>query len=162
MSLQQSIKFDNIFAMPNKETFKIKPIAELLYQETNNEYLDAFPYPYSGDFLDKARKIQDNSVKNVAYDPPYSPRQLAECYKGLGQSWDGRNSVWSQWEYQIARIVQPGGKCIKFGWNTHLVRSDFEVTRILLVNHGSHHNDTIVTVQRKMNKTLDDMMENVS
>lgn len=56
-------------------------------------------------------------------------------------------------------IIKPGGKCIKCGWNSHLISDGFEITRILLVNHGSHHNDTIVTVQRKMNQSLDDIRE---
>jgi len=152
----QQVRFEHLFAMPNKETFKIPPITKLLYEETNNKYYDAFPFPYKEDFLEKAKSIPDNSIKFVAYDPPYSPRQLKECYASLGQvsNWDGTNSMWSKWEAELARICEPCGNVIKFGWNSHLIRPDFEITRILLVNHGSHHNDTIVTVQKKVQTSL--------
>lgn len=44
-----------------------------------------------------------------------------------------------------------GGKCISLGWNSGGVgeKNGFSITRILLVPHGSHHNDTIVTVEVK-------------
>lgn len=53
---------------------------------------------------------------------------------------------------QIARIVKHGGKVISFGWNSGGIgkKLGFEITRILLVPHGGHHNDTIVTVETKI------------
>lgn len=153
------IKFENVFAMPNKRTFQIKPIKKLIDEEKpyRCEWLDPFPYPYIDDALEHLKPIESDSIDVVLFDPPYSPRQLKECYDEIGQSWDGTNSLWSQWSGEIARVIKPGGKCIKFGWNTGLIRKDFRITRYLLVNHGSHHNDTIVTVQVKdhYQKTLD-------
>ena len=152
---RSGIKFERCFAWPNKQTFIIKPIKELIKQEqTPGLWLDPFPFVYKQDALQHLKRFDTNSVDGVLFDPPYSPYQLAECYKGIGQSWDGTSNTWSLWEAEIARVIKPGGKCIKFGWNTHLISKDFEVTKIVLVNHGGHHNDTIVTVQRKMNGSL--------
>lgn len=160
------VAFKQIFAMPNKRTFQIKPIHQLISEEKAWEFIEPFPYAENGKFKQEALEylmsIKSNSVPGVNFDPPYSPRQLKEAYDSVGQSWDGTNSLWSQWESEIARIIMPGGKCIKFGWNSHLIRNDFEITRFLLVNHGSHHNDTIVTVQRKMNNSLDNIGEGES
>ena len=155
MTSLQQIQVEHIFAMPNKRTFQIKPIHELITKENGWLFIDPFPFDYKLEALEYLKSLQDNSVDGVLFDPPYSPRQLKECYDSIGQSWDGRNTIWSQWEAEITRIIKPGGKCIKFGWNSHLVGKGFELTRILLICHGSHHNDTIVTVQQKINQTLD-------
>jgi hypothetical protein len=34
------------WAMPNKKTFCIKPIKELINEEIKGDYIDPFPYPY--------------------------------------------------------------------------------------------------------------------
>jgi hypothetical protein len=150
------IGFKNIFAMPNKHTFTIKPIHQLISDEDAWSFIDPFPFTekIERDALDYLISIPSESVDGVLFDPPYSPRQLKEAYDNVGQSWDGTNSLWSQWETEIARVIKPGGKCIKCGWNSHLISDGFEITRILLVNHGSHHNDTIVTVQKKIQSSL--------
>lgn len=153
------IAFKQTFAMPNKRTFQIKPIHQLISEEKAWGFIDPFPFVEDGkikeEALDFLSKIKTNSVEGVLFDPPYSPRQLKEAYDNIGHSWDGTNSLWTLWEKEISRIIMPGGKCIKFGWNSHLVGGGFQITKFLLVNHGSHHNDTIVTVQRKVNETLD-------
>lgn len=40
---------------------------------------------------------------------------------------------------------------ISFGWNSNGIgkKHHFDITRILVVAHGGHHNDTIVTVEKK-------------
>lgn len=41
---------------------------------------------------------------------------------------------------------------ISFGWNSGGIgkQYDFEIIEIMLVAHGGAHNDTIVTVERKI------------
>ena len=45
-----------------------------------------------------------------------------------------------------------GGFCISFGWNSNGMGKNrgFEIVEILLVAHGGHHNDTIVTVEKRI------------
>ena len=99
--------------------------------------------------------FEDNSVDLVLYDPPYSPRQVSESYKNLGRTVNMETtqaSYWSKQKDEIARILKPNGICISCGWNTNGVGKTrgFEQIEILLVAHGGNHNDTIITVERKM------------
>jgi hypothetical protein len=69
---------------------------------------------------------------------------------------DTTSAVWKRWKDEIARVIQPGGVCISFGWSSAGLGKDrgFEIVEILLVPHGGNHNDTIVTVERKINNNL--------
>ena len=159
------------WAMPNKWTFQIKPIAELLKEEmTGGIWIDPFagehspasitndlnpdrPTMYHMDAIDFLRTFEDGSVDGVLYDPPYSQRQVKECYDGIqgGLKWDGRMTFWSESKKEVARIVKPSGKVICFGWNSMGIgmKRGFEMIRVLLVPHGGSRNDTICTVERK-------------
>lgn len=161
------------WAMPNKNTFDIKPIKELIQSElTNGTWIDPFANrnklaaitndlnpdfdtDYHMDALDFLKTFQNESVDGVLYDPPYSPRQVTECYQGVGMnvtSETTRASFWGNQKKEISRIVKPGGKVITFGWNSGGIgrKYGFEITRILLVPHGGWHNDTICTVEVKV------------
>ena len=63
-----------------------------------------------------------------------------------------QSSYWSKQKKEISRIVKQGGYCITFGWNSGGIgkSNGFEITEIMLVPHGGWHNDTIVTVERKV------------
>ena len=141
------------WAMPNKETFKIKPIKQLIKQEKIfGEICDPFPYPYKEDALKYMKSFKDNSVIFGLYDPPYSLRQLKECYesKGLALTTHETQSYWNDIDKEWDRIIKPGGKVIKFGWNSKRLSKSFEIKKIMLVNHGGNHNDTICTIQTKV------------
>lgn len=167
------IKIDRVWSMPSKNTFEIPPIRALLMEEVDRSKLWIDPFAnqnkwasitndlnpeYDTDFhidaLDFLKTFEDNSIDGVLYDPPYSPRQVSECYKGVGVNVtqeSTRSSFWSNQKKEISRIVKPGGKVISFGWNSGGIGSKygFEVIRILLVPHGGWHNDTICTVEIK-------------
>lgn len=89
----------------------------------------------------------------MLYDPPYSQRQVKECYDGIqgGLKWDGRTTFWSETKNEAARILRPGGKVICFGWTSMGLgaKRGFTMQRILLVPHGGTRNDTICTVEVK-------------
>ena len=89
----------------------------------------------------------------VFFDPPYSPRQIAECYKGIGRK-VGMADTQSAVLYQsvrtaLASILRPGGVALSFGWQSQGFGVAWETTEILLVQHGGAHNDTICVAQRK-------------
>lgn len=167
------MKIERKWSMPNKNTFDIKPIKELLANEVDNSKLWIDPFAnknkiatitndlnpeydttYHMDALEFLKMFDDNSVDGVLYDPPYSPRQVSECYKHIGYNVTQettRASFWGNHKKEISRIVKKGGKVITFGWNSGGIgmKYGFEIQHILLVPHGGWHNDTICTVEIK-------------
>lgn len=158
---------------PSKNTFSIKLIKELISEEKTrglwidpfansskiaeitNDLNNEFDTDYNLDALDFLKLFNDNSVDGVLYDPPYSTRQISECYKNVGLKVTRKTTqttFWSNQKSEISRIVKPGGKVISFGWNSGGIGKSygFEITKILLVAHGGWHNDTIVTVEIKL------------
>ena len=139
--------------MPNHRTFEIKPIKQFIKENLGSNYVDPFPYPFKEDAITYLKKIKTNSKQNLVFDPPYSQRQLKEMYHGNGLSLDHsmNNSYWSNCKKEIARIIKPQGKVISFCWNSGGIgkKNGFKIEKILLVNHGSQHNDTICTLEVK-------------
>lgn len=173
MNKTNDIRIDRVWAMPSKNTFKIKPIHELLNEEmTDGLWIDPFANEnklasitndlnpefdtdYHMDALDFLKMFEDNSVDGVLYDPPYSTRQVTECYRKVGYNVTQettRVSFWVNHKMEISRIVKNGGKVITFGWNSGGIgkKNGFTITRILMVPHGGWHNDTICTVEIKV------------
>ena len=170
------IKFNRIWAMPNKNTFQIKPIKELIekYLHTLNDnsvilnpFANSSTYgitndidpqyntDYNMDALNFLKQFEENSVDCVLYDPPFTPRQIAECYKKMGRSVKMETtqaSYWTKQKEQISRIVKKNGLVFCFGYNSGGVgqKLGFKIEEILLVPHGGNHNDTIVTICRKV------------
>lgn len=160
------------WCMPNSNTFDIKPIRDLIMKYSFGYIIDPFANKnkiatvtndldtqfdtdYHLDALDFLKTFDDNSVDTVLYDPPYSPRQVSECYTKLGKTVNMQTtqaSYWSNHKKEIGRIVKKGGYVITCGWNSGGIgkKYGFEIVEILLVPHGGWHNDTIVTVERKL------------
>lgn len=160
--------------MPNSETFSIKPIRELIgkYREEGMVIVDPFARNsdigtiandlgpdtkamYHKDATDFLRGLKDNMADMVLYDPPYSSRQVSESYKRLGGSVNTqttRSSYWARRKNEIARIAKKGGVVITRAWNSGGIGAGlgFGQQEILLVAHGGWHNDTIVTVEKKI------------
>ena len=96
----------------------------------------------------------DNHFDGVLFDPPYSPRQVKECYDSIGLALsqkDTQQTFWAACKDEIARITKPDGKVICFGWNSQGIGRSrgFVLQEVLLVPHGGNKNDTIVTVETK-------------
>jgi hypothetical protein len=162
-----------VWAMPNRCTFEIDPIAHLLDEEIGpGVWIDPFagrnspatitndldpdaPTTYHMEAADFLALFPSNSVDGVLYDPPFSPDQIKECYKGLGLSMSGNPanvSFWSRTKDEVARVVKPGGKVLCFGWSSMGLGKGrgFQMEDILLVPHGGSRPDTICTVERKL------------
>ena len=159
------MKINRIWAMPNKWTFTIKPIRELLASEVGEgNWLDPFagnnsPATVTNDLdvmtnatfhweaLDFLNHYENESVDGVIYDPPYSITQ-ARMY---GNKKFASMKYWADVKNELARVLKPGGKAICFGWSSMGLGKNrgFEMTRILLVPHGGSKNDTICTVEVK-------------
>ena len=169
--MKKELEINRVWAMPNKHTFSIKPIGELIGRHlfglsidpfanhnrlatVTNDLDPDFDTDYNIDALDFLKLFDDESVDVVLFDPPYSPRQVSECYKALSLSVNmqtTQSSFWGNMKKEIARITKPNGKVITCGWNSGGIgkTNGFEPVEVLLVPHGGWHNDTIVTVERK-------------
>ena len=165
------ILFSRTWAMPNHNTFSIKPIGEIINKYIFGTSLDPFARnnnlasitndldpectaEFHMDALDFLRTIKPASIDTVLFDPPYSVRQVSECYKRLGRTVNmqtTQSSFWSNLKAEIARITKQGSIVISFGWNSGGIgkKLGFEQLEIMLVAHGGPHNDTIVVVERK-------------
>lgn len=169
------MQISRAWAMPSSNTFTVKPIGELIARyvdsslniwidpfANNNKLanitndLDAtFNTDYNEDALLFLKRFKNDSVDGVLFDPPYSPRQVSECYKKHGLSVNMQTtqaSYWSNLKREIARILRIGGICITCSWNSGGIgkKYGFDVKEIMLVPHGGWHNDTIVTVEHKV------------
>lgn len=169
------MKITRIWAMPNKETFTIKPIKELLQEEIKKG--EIWCDPFSGnskiaqitndlnpdtlaskhlDALEFLKGLTSLNYDGVIFDPPYSISQAAECYKNFGTEKLKINvanmAYWKEIKNEMKRILKPGGKVICFGWSSMGLGKNrgFKMNRILLVPHGGSKNDTIVTVETKL------------
>ena len=165
---------NRVWAMPNKNTFSIKPIKELIEKYKDNKEIIIDPFAnenkiatvtndldtqYNTDFhldaTDFLRSFENNSIDMVLYDPPYSPRQVSECYKKLGKTVNTQTtqaSYWTNHKKEISRISKKDSIVITFSWNSGGVgkKYGFEIIEILLIAHGGWHNDTIITVEKKI------------
>lgn len=163
------------WSMPNSNTFSIKPIFDLISKYADKNYqtiVDPFanknvianitndidpsmPTLYHMDATDFLKLLEDNCADIVLYDPPYSPRQVAKCYKKFNKTVNmttTQASYWGNQKKEISRIVKPNGIVITCSWNSGGIgkKYGFEIVEILMVNHGGWHNDTIVVVERKI------------
>ena len=168
------MEINRAWAMPSKNTFSIKPINKLIQRYRNDpgaisidpfantnrlaRFCNDLDPQYETDFcmdaLDFLKSFDDNSVDLVFFDPPYSPRQVSECYRSLDMSVNMQTtqaSFWGDMKKEIQRITKDYGTVITFGWNSGGIgkTKGFEIKEILMVAHGGWHNDTICTVEVK-------------
>ena len=176
------IRIEREWAMPDSNTFSIPPIRALIdeeiteglwidpYANTNkiatitNDLNPEYDTDYHLDALEFLKMFGDSSVDGVLFDPPYSPRQVSECYNNFGFEVTEKstsNLFWRLQKQEIARIVKKGGKVLTFGWNSGGIGrcAGFKMSRILMVAHGGWHNDTICTVEQKVQSRLSDWFD---
>jgi hypothetical protein len=174
VSRRRNVEFNREFAMPSADTFSIPPISRLLDRWLVGCEVIVDPFArdsYRGTFRNDLNPntkathhmlaeefVEQNSIvaDAVLFDPPYSPRQIAECYQLVGRqagTQDTQNSrLYKRVKDGLDKMLKPDGIAICCGWNSlgFGLGRDYEMLEILLVTHGSAHNDTIVTVERKL------------
>jgi hypothetical protein len=167
------MKIERVWAMPNKWSFEIKPIK--LYLDTVLPKFDTIIEPFTGmhgrgtitndlnpefdtmyhmDAIDFLKTFDDKSADCVLFDPPYTLRQVKECYNMVGINSIGDNSkyFYSSLKDEISRIIKPNGCVISFGYSSNGIGKSrgFEIDYVMLIAHGGNHNDTIMTVEHKI------------
>jgi hypothetical protein len=172
------MKINRVWAMPSAWTFTIKPIKELLerYVDNGKGWIDPYagknspaeitndlnpnnPTTYHLEANEFLKQLNGSKFTGGLYDPPYSLRQIMECYEGIGHKVDKKwatTKFYSESKTLLADKIKVGGVVISFGWNSIGMgkKRGFEIIEILLVSHGRLHNDTIVTVEVKNQRKL--------
>jgi hypothetical protein len=163
------------WCMPNKWTFTMKPVKELLQKyvpengsiqfvpfsgynscaEITNDIDPNAPTLFHERAIDFVSTLHDNIYDGALFDPPYSPTQLKQCYDNIGVKMISKETTSKfYWDVkkEVAKKLKVGGIAISFGWNStgFGTKLGFEKIEILLLYHGSNHNDTIIVVERKL------------
>ncbi len=174
---------NRVWAMPNKWTFQIPPIADLLarYVGDGKGWIDPFAGMYSPagftndlnpnmpaklhmDAFDFVASL-DGQYDGALFDPPYSLDQIKRSYENVGlksklgftkNGAEDATGAFVKVRSQLANHIIQGGLAICFGWNSNGFGKGrgFSLEEVLLVCHGNGHNDTIVTVERKVQGSL--------
>jgi hypothetical protein len=159
--------------MPNSETFSLAPVAKLLGRYIPDKTLLVVdPFARNSDwgtvtndlnpetsaqFHMLAEEFVSNTLEAgsadvVLFDPPYSPRQIQECYQQIGRkcsTQDTQNArLYRLVKDGLDRMLRMNGVAICCGWNSMGmgIGRGYELIEVLMVPHGAAHNDTIVTV----------------
>lgn len=163
--------------MPNKWTFKIPPIQKKITEYVGNGigWIDPFagenspaeitndlnpdrPTTYHMYAHDFAQELK-GEYEGVLFDPPYNLSQIKECYDNIGAEYPNNWNLDASFG-KVKDIISPkiknGGIAISFGWNSNGfgINRGFEIIEIMLVPHGGHHYDTIVTIEKKIQSKL--------
>ena len=88
----------------------------------------------------------------ILFDPPYSTEQCLRRYTPKHNGTAGRAEYWAKCKDEIARVLIPEGTAISFCWDGTGIgkKRGFEITEIMFLCHGACHNDTIVTIEKKI------------
>lgn len=173
--MSEQPKMKRIWAMPNANTFDVDPIAKFVGSYIGRgRWIDPFARnsrfsrfcEFTNDLWPEAKtthhmealnfllQFEPQSFDGVIFDPPYSPRQISECYAQVGikaHMEDTQSSFYSDRKDAAAKLIKPGGTALTFGWNSNGfgIGRGFEIVEILTVAHGGAHNDTICMAERK-------------
>ncbi len=163
--------------MPSSDTFSIQPIKEFVKRHLNGVSIDPFARnsrfatytndlnpntlaDYHMDAVEFLKMIADDGIKAdcVIFDPPYSPRQIVECYHEAGLTPKMKDTQSARFKAdcrdQIRRIVKHGGIVLNFGWNTVGHGPEFEIEELMIVCHGGDHNDTLCFSERRVSEQI--------
>jgi len=172
VSGMNELKLGRAWCMPSHNTLSIKPILSIFNKYRFGVSVDPFArdcqlcdvtndlnpetkakfHLKSDDFL----RSFDGEMNFVVFDPPYSLRQVKECYEGVGIGFshqDSQNAIrWTIERDIIAEKQKSGDMVMSLGWTTTCMgkKRGYEIVEILIVSHGPAHNDTLCTIEVKV------------
>jgi hypothetical protein len=164
---------NRLWSMPNKNTFSIKPIKNLIEKYNSSDFLSIDPFAnnskiakitndldttyntdYNLDALDFLNLFENNSIDFILNDPPYNFYQLNQCYKIFNDSnhLNNNEAYWLKLFDLYQKKLKINGKIITFSWNSSGVNifNNLEIEEILIVPHGGIHYDTVCVVENKL------------
>lgn len=166
-----------VWAMPNHNTFEIKPIKKFVWKYAEWAPLALDPFARNSHIAQITNDLNPDTtaeyhltarnfllkIKNdglkvdlVIFDPPYSIGQIKQCYDDFGIEFGQHEAqylpAWVEERDIISEILSDSGVVLSFGWNTNCMGKSrgFEIVEIMLVAHGGPHHDTICVAERKI------------
>ncbi len=179
---ETGVVFSRVWAMPSADTFDIPCIAGFVQKYLMKSKVSIDPFARNkrwatytndlnpntaaeyhmdaGDFCKML--LQDSITADLGiFDPPYSPRQIAEVYAGIGKKVTMEDTqmvgIRRECRNALASLITENGIVLSFGWNTAGIgiKRGFETIEIMLVCHGGWHNDTICMAERRKPRESD-------
>jgi hypothetical protein len=169
-------RFSREWAMPSADTFDVPPIRDFVQKYLTESAVSCDPFArnkrwatYTNDInpataaehhMDAEaflRQLAADGVKCdlAIIDPPYSPRQMSECYQAVGLA-VGRNGTQNSALYARVRdalvdVLADDAIVLSFGWNSAGmgVSRGFDLIECVVVCHGAAHNDTICIAEAR-------------
>ena len=159
--------------MPTADTFDCKPMGDFVRRYLQGVSVDPFARnkrwaahtndlnpntaaEHHMDATDFLKMLVEKGVQAdvVIFDPPYSPRQIKECYDGIGKKMAQLDACRTHWKPErdaINQLLKPDGVVLSFGWNTigMGIKRGYEPIELLVVCHGPGHNDTLCLVEHR-------------
>lgn len=177
------MKWSRQWAMPNRQTFAIRPIRDFIFRYSSHLNKEDIIDPFAGwseiagvsndlnpgspaqfhmaasDFCAHIAEQKKGYYGLALFDPPYSPRQISECYKAAGLTagmTDTQNArLMAECKRELRKLIPVGGHVLSFGWNSAGMGKEFEIEEIMLVCHGVGHNDTICMAEKRICETIE-------
>ena len=170
------MKFERVWAMPSADTFSVRPIGDFVRRYLSGAKCSVDPFSRNNrwathtndlnpkteaehhmDAEDFLRMLAEKGVKcDVAiFDPPYSPRQISECYKEagitVGMKETQNAAMYSRMKSALMPCLTPDAVVLSFGWNTNGMgkKHGFEALEVLICDHGGAHNATLCIAERQ-------------
>ncbi len=165
-----------VWAMPSADTFSVPPIGDFVRKYLDDAIESCDPFArnkrwathtndlnpkteaeHHMDAEDFLRLLVTRGVKcDVAImDPPYSPRQISECYKEAGLTVGMKETqnaaLYARVKAALMEVLTDDAVVLSFGWNSAGMglKHGFEIVEVLMVCHGAAHNDTICLAERR-------------
>lgn len=161
--------------MPSKWTFQVAPLLAIIhrYKKPGEIWLDPFagfhsPAEVTND-LNPATPAQFHmeaqafleSIPNTGrfcgaiFDPPYSLTQVSRSYQNMGLQFKGAENPtggFPKVKDLLSQLIPAKGYVISYGWNTVGMGKTrgWEPIEYLICSHGGNRNDTLVTVEQKL------------
>lgn len=155
--------FNRIFAMPSADTFSVKPIGEFVWRYLAESQRSIDPFARNKQWATRTNDLNPDTEAEFhldaevfcnlmgfteepfdlgIFDPPYSPRQISECYKSVGRevgmTGTQNAALYKRCRDALHEIISPKGIVLSFGWSSNGMGKmrGYEIVEILLVAHG--------------------------
>jgi hypothetical protein len=171
------MNFQRVWAMPCADTFDCEPIKGFVQKYLIKSKVSVDPFARNKRWATYTNDLNPNTAAGkhvdaeeflaslvndgikcdlILIDPPYSPRQVKECYDSIGLPMKQTDALLGLTRKRLKSVIDKlatdDATVLFFGWNTVGMGSEWEPIEILLVCHGSDHNDTICMAERRKAK----------